>query len=80
MSLAAGSSRASLVVSINAVNADCLNDITESLTAIILDHLSHPGPETEEEAGRAPNALDPDNYGGRARRRGRANARIRRGM
>jgi len=37
----------SLVVSINAFNADCLNDITESLTAIILDHLSHPGPETD---------------------------------
>jgi len=39
--------RVSLVVSINAFNADCLNDITESLTAIILDHLSHPGPETD---------------------------------
>ena len=39
--------RVSLVVTINAFNADCLNDITEDLTDIILDHLSHPRPGTQ---------------------------------
>jgi len=39
--------RVSLVVTINAFDADCLNDITEDLTDIILDHLSHPRPGTQ---------------------------------
>jgi D-alanyl-D-alanine carboxypeptidase len=36
--------RITLVVTINAFNGDCLNDITDSLVKIILDHLSHVGP------------------------------------
>jgi D-alanyl-D-alanine carboxypeptidase len=36
--------RATLVVTINSFNSKCLNDITDSLAKIILDHLSHPDP------------------------------------
>jgi CubicO group peptidase (beta-lactamase class C family) len=36
--------RTTLVITINAYNGKCLNEITEDIVEIVLDHLSHPDP------------------------------------
>jgi len=41
--------RSSLVVSINAFEADCLNEITGDVAEIVMDHLSHPEPGGERD-------------------------------